>query len=198
MGALILDAAEPPPVKVATKNQNQVIIADFAHRLAANFKRDFFGVIGEANSYGALADKVLLILAQEGDPDGLGGTNPTVDAEEFARVMRGLAKRKVAIDEPQLRRRVNEVLTTSKNVGSGEDVADLGIDLPDLEDIFDQNIAEEKSARWARCRFGYVEELKVFQVVDRLASSSKQGMLPIGPGNAGGCSTAYWRETPTG
>lgn len=198
LGALILDAVEPPPVKVATKNQNQVIIADFAHRLAANFKRGFFGVIGEANSYGALAEKVLLILAQEGDPDGLlGGTNPTVDAEEFARVMRGLAKRKVAVDEPQLRRRVNEVLDDVQNVGSGEDVADLGIDLPDLEDIFDQNIAEENvRAMGPMIVSAMFEELKVFQVVDRIVEQFQQGMLPIGPGNAGRMLYRYWRETP--
>lgn len=198
LGALILDAAEPPPVKVATKNQNQVIIADFTHRLAANFKRGFFGVIGEANSYGALAEKVLLILAQEGDPDGLlGGTNPSVDAEEFARVMRGLAKRKVAVDEPQLRRRVNEVLDDVQNVGSGEDVADLGIDLPDLEDIFDQNIAEENvRAMGPMIVSAMFEELKVFQVVDRIVEQFQQGMLPIGPGNAGRMLYRYWRETP--
>ena len=40
------------------------------------------------------------------------------------------------------------------------------------------------------------EELKVFQVVDRIVEQFQQGMLPIGPGKAGKLLYRYWREAP--
>jgi hypothetical protein len=193
IGLLVLDAAEPPPVRVVKKT----VEPDVNAPRASTFTRAFFKAIGEARGYGLLATKVMTILALEGDPDGRGGVSPAVDTEEFARVMRGLAERKVADDEPQLRRRVNEALDKVQNIGFEDSVADLGIDLPDLDDIFDQNIvAENVRAMGPMIVSAMFEELKVFQVVDRIVEQFQQGMLPIGPGNAGRMLYRYWRETP--
>lgn len=197
VGILALDAAEPPAVTVVGANNNATTVADRSDRKMATFTRAFFKAIGEARGYGALAVRVLFLLAKEGDPDDIGRVSPAVDAEEFARVMRGLAERKVADDEPQLRRRVNEVLNRVQNIGGEDSVADLGIDLPDLEDIYDQNIvAENVRAMGPMIVAAMFEELKVFQVVDRIVEQFQQGMLPIGPGNAGKMLYRYWRETP--
>ena len=198
IGILALDAAEPPPVTLTGSNTTTTTVANRADRKMPTFTRAFFKAIGEARGYGALAVRVLLLLAREGDPDDdAGPTTATVDAEEFARVMRGLAERKVADDEPQLRRRVNEVLNRVQNIGGEDSVADLGIDLPDLEEIYDQNIvAENVRAMGPMIVSAMFEELKVFQVVDRIVEQFQQGMLPIGPGNAGKMLYRYWRETP--
>ena len=141
---------------------------------------------------------MLQILSNEGDPDGDGiKYDPTVDAKEFALVMRELAERKVGSDEPQLRRRVNEVLNKVQNVGSENDVAGTSIDLPDLEDITDQNIiAENVRVMGPMIVSAMFEELKVFQVVDRIVEQFQHGMLPIGPGEAGKLLYQYWRDTP--
>jgi hypothetical protein len=40
------------------------------------------------------------------------------------------------------------------------------------------------------------DELKAFQVVDRIVEQFQHGTLPIGPGNAGKLLYRYWRETP--
>ena len=211
LGLLMADASEAPPVKVVPQLSNQTgsfaappkkqngktIYPNLAHPRAASFTRDFFRAIGEARSFGILAEKVLAIVATEGDPDGPGGASPTVGAEEFARVMRGLAARKVGPEEPQLRRRVNEVLDDVQNVGGQDEIADLSIDLPDLEAIFDQNIvAENVRAMGPMIVAAMFEELKVFQVVDRIVEQFQQGTLPIGPGNAGKQLYRYWREAP--
>ena len=211
LGLLMADAAEAPPVKVVPQLSNQTgsfaappkkangktIYPNFAHQNAARFTKEFFRAIGEARSFGILAEKVLAIVAAEGDPDGRGGASPTVGAEEFAKVMRGLAKRKVGADEPQLRRRVNEVLDKLQNVGGEDEIADLNIDLPDLEEIFDENIvAENVLAMGPMIVSAMFEELKVFQVVDRIVEQFQQGTLPIGPGNAGKQLYKYWREAP--
>jgi hypothetical protein len=153
--------------------------------------------VGEARSYGPLADKVLAILGQEGDPDGRGGVRPTVRCKEFAGVMRLLAQANVDANEPQLRRRVNEMLDKVQNVGFEDRVADVSIELPDLEEIQDQNIvAENVRAMGPMIVSAMFEELKVFQVVDRIVEQFQHGVLPIGPGEAGKLLYRYWREAP--
>lgn len=198
LGLLVADAAEPPPVRIEGSGAAAKIAPNPAHRSAPGFIRAFFRAVGEARSYDKLAVRVLRILSAEGDPDGVyGQAIPAVGAEEFARVLRGLADRKVHADEPQLRRRVNEVLDRVQNVGGEDSIADLGIDLPDLEDIYDQNIvAENVRAMGPMIVSAMFDELKVFQVVDRIVEQFQHGMLPIGPGDAGKMLYRYWREAP--
>lgn len=161
------------------------------------FTRSFFAALGEARSYGDLAERVLAVLAGEGDPDGFGGVRPNVKAEEFAKVMRGLKNSKIPQDEPQLRRRVNEQLNKIQNVGSEDSIADLAIDLPDLDTLFDHTIvAENVRVMGPMICAAMFEELKVFQVVDRIVEQFQHGMLPIGPGEAGKRLYNYWREAP--
>jgi hypothetical protein len=220
LGILIADKAEAPPVKTepagsaggtgatltttttttasSSSSTARRIVPDESHPQYRSFTAEFFNAFGEASGFGDLAIRVLALLAVEGDPDGRRGNFiPTVDAEEFARVMRGLADLKVGDDEPQLRRRVNEVLDRVQNVGFQDNVAELGIDLPDLEDIQDENIvADNVRAMGPMIVSAMFDELKVFEVVDRIVEQFQQGMLPIGPGNAGKLLYRYWRETP--
>ncbi len=209
IGLLAIDNANPPPLTVvaqegkhtgerAAGNANgKTIYPDVDHPQYRQFTKSFFAALGEARSYGEFADRVLVILAVEGDPDGKGGVRPRVDTDEFARVMRGLAARKVAHDEPQLRRRVNEVLNKVQKIGSEDDIADLEFDLPDLNDLVDNNIvAENVKVMGPMIVSAMFEELKVFQVVDRIVEQFQHGMLPIGSGPAGKLLYKYWREAP--
>ncbi|MDR6498239.1 hypothetical protein ACPUER_25335 [Burkholderia sp. DN3021] len=194
LGILAVDGATPPPVKVADGK----IVPDDDNGLMNAFTRQFFAAVGEANSYGALAQRVLALLCIEGDPDGRSGQQqPGVVATEFARVMRGLQARKIQADEPQLRRRINEELNTIQNIGGEDAIADLGIDLPNLEDLEDANIvADNVRVMGPMIVAAMFDELKVFQVVDRIVEQFQHGTLPIGPGNAGKLLYRYWRETP--
>jgi len=211
MGILALDGATPPPVMLVPQHTNKTgmtiaaggkgngltIYPNVNHPLMDTFTRQFFAAVGEARSYGELADRVLVLLAREGDPDGRGGDAPGVSTQEYAAVLRGLAQRKVTVTEPQLRRRVNEVLDQVQNIGGEDSIADLGIDLPDLEDLVDQTIvAENVRVMGPMIVSAMFEELKVFQVVDRIVEQFQHGMLPIGPGNAGKMLYRYWREAP--
>lgn len=211
LGLLIADRVDAPPVKVVAQlgddtgtidpdggsSGGKTLYPDWNHPLGGKFTREFFRGLGEARSYGALADKVLALLGREGDPDGKGGATPTVRCEEFAKVMRQLADAKVDANEPQLRRRVNEVLDNIQNVGSEDHIADSSIDLPDLEDITDENIiAENVRVMGPMIVSAMFEELKVFRVVDRIVEQFQHGVLPIGPGEAGRMLYRYWREAP--
>lgn len=211
IGLLMLEAAEAPPVKVVpqlsnrtgtivppgSKANGQTLYPDISHPRSRTFTREFFRSIGEARSYFPLAEKVLAILTRESDPDGRGGVEPVVGAEEYARVLRFLAEANVSADEPQLRRRVNEALDRSQNVGNDDEIGDSVIDLPDLEEIEDENIiADNVRAMGPMIVSAMFEELKVFQVVDRIVEQFQQGMLPIGPGKAGKALYRYWRDAP--
>ncbi|RQS14932.1 hypothetical protein [Burkholderia sp. Bp8998] len=193
LGILAVDGATPPPVKV----DGGRTVPDDDNVLMNAFTRQFFAAVGEANSYGALAQRTLALLCIEGDPDGRGGEQPGVVTTEFARVMRGLQARKIQADEPQLRRRINEELNTVQNIGGEDAIADLGIDLPNLEDLEDANIvADNVRVMGPMIVAAMFDELKVFQVVDRIVEQFQHGTLPIGPGNAGKLLYRYWRETP--
>jgi hypothetical protein len=223
LGILAVDQAVPPPVKIVDQNGNDVkgvtltagsgpgdpvtldgldagtarIVADTQNVLMQQFTRQFYAAVGEANSYGTLASEVLAWLCVEGDPDGRGGVAPSVDTTEFVKVMRGLRDRKIQADEPQLRRRVNEELNRVQNIGGQDSIADLGIDLPDLEDLEDDNIvADNVRVMGPMIVAAMFDELKVFQVVDKIVEQFQHGTLAIGPGNAGKLLYQYWRETP--
>jgi hypothetical protein len=211
LGLLIADGVEAPPVRVVPQRGNKTgtippanvtprgktIYPNWDHPNGGKFTREFFRAVGETRSYGLLAGKVLSLLGREGDPDGRGGATPIVRCEEFALVMRQLAEAKVDANEPQLRRRINEMLDKVQNVGSEDRIADLSIDLPDLEEISDENIiAENVRVMGPMIVSAMFEELKVFQVVDRIVEQFQHGVLPIGPGEAGRMLYRYWREAP--
>ncbi|MFL0355811.1 hypothetical protein ACI5KX_04970 [Erythrobacter sp. GH1-10] len=211
MGILALDEVEPPQLTVVPQargvtgkkatgtGHGRTIYPDESDRRYGSFNAAVFRAIGEAASYGDLAKNVLALLAQEGDQDGSAGAefDPSVDVVEFARVVRGLDERGVHAQEPQLRRRINEVLDKVQNVRGFDEVATGGIDLPDLESIADTNIVRENiRVMGPMIVSAMFEELKVYQVVDRIVEQFQRGMLPIGSGRAGELLYKYWREAP--
>lgn len=208
IGLLIADGCAAPKVVTVPQEKNftgikafntprgLTLYPDVNDRRMPQFTADFFRALGEARGYGELGERVLAFLCEEGNADGNFQTRPNVSATEFAKVMRGLKISKVPTDEPQLRRRVNEQLNRIQNVGS-EEIADLSIDLPDLDTLFDHTIvADNVRVMGPMIVSAMFEELKVFQVVDRIVEQFQHGMLPIGPGDAGKRLYTYWREAP--
>jgi hypothetical protein len=158
----------------------------------------FFAAIGEAQSMSDLAMLVLPLLAEEGDPRGNDDDFPgTVDAAEFARLMRALVKNGITATEPQLRRRINEVLDVIQQRGAEKPVTEIGIDLPDLEDAADAGIVPDNVRLMGPmiCAAMF-DELKAFEVVDKLVELFQHGMLAVGNGNAGRQLYKYWKDAP--
>lgn len=160
------------------------------------FGRALFAAQGEYSTNKALFDAVLPVLITTGGQ----GPFDEVAAIEWARVVRILMRRGVTATEPQLGRRVNEALNNIQNVGDDLPPSDIAIDLPDLEsegttdhEIVGDNIRALQPAYFA----AMFEELKVFQVVDKLVELFQNGILPIGKGEAGNNLFKYWKETAT-
>ena len=192
-------AAADAAARAVPGDGGRQVVADRRDGGWAQLSRLFFAAVGEAKSYGDLAMLVLPILAQEGDPRGRGDNSPgTVDAAEFARVMRRLLDSGITADEPQLRRRVNEALNVIQNRGAdGAPVSELGIDIPDFEDMAEASIvAENVRATGVFLCGAMFDELKVFEVVDKLVELYQNGLLTR-TGAAGPVLYKYWKDAAT-
>ena len=175
-----------------------VIHADRNDPNYGSFSKAFFRVLGEAEEAIDLAPRVLNILASEGDLQRTANERfPVVDAEEFARVIRKLVERGVTEAEPQLRRKVADALDRIQNVDSDDVVSEIGIDLPDLEEAANNEIvADNVRLMGPVIASAMLDELKAFQVVDRILEQAQAGTLPIGQGKAGKLLYKRWKEAP--
>ena len=196
IGLLIIDGAlANSPVVIEQNKRN--IISDSSGPKWAALSKMFFAAIGEAQSMSSLAMLVLPLLAIEGDPSSDDTSPATVDAAEFARVMRQLTADGVTVAEPQLRRRINEKLNNIQNRTNDGSSVELGIDLPDLEDAAEFGIVPDNVRLMGPmiCAAMF-DELKAFEVVDKLVELFQHGMLTIGNGSAGKQLYKYWKDAP--
>jgi hypothetical protein len=205
VGLLLIDSAQANAPVVTTRKRriakgapDHQLVAETSGPKWAALSRMFFAAIGEAQSMSSLAMLVLPLLAMEGDPRGSADKSPgTVDAGEFARVMRQLTSSGVTDEEPQLRRRINEELNRIQNRMNDGSSIELGIDLPDLEDAAEFGIVPDNVRLMGPmiCAAMF-DELKAFEVVDKLVELFQQGMLTIGNGTAGKALYKYWKDAP--
>ncbi|HWH42118.1 MAG TPA: hypothetical protein VNU21_19855 [Usitatibacter sp.] len=202
IGLLTIDVLrEELPIVVAAAHgtDGYRIVADTTSPEWTALHRKFFAAVGEAQSMGVLAQLVLPLLANEGDPRGPLDKSPgTVDAEEFARVMRWLADHNVGDDQPQLRRYLNEALNVIQNRNADGSDNELGIDIPDFEAAAEASIVKENVQAIGVFLCGAMfEELKVFEVVDKLVELFQLGMLTRTSESSGQLLYKYWKDTST-
>jgi hypothetical protein len=154
------------------------------------FGKAVFASLGEYNTNIGLFLQVLPILIQLGSQ----GPFDTINAKEWALVVRYLLNNGISEDEPQLGRRVNDALNSIQNIGDNLPPSDTGIDLPDVDGpttILRDNIVALQPAYFA----SMFEEMKAFQVVDKLVELFQNGILPISRGKVGNALFKYWKET---
>jgi hypothetical protein len=192
LGILEADREEPPPYHLLSAHPE---FAPDAARRTQRFGKALFTAQGEFSTNKGLFDAVLPVLVKLGER----GPTDVVNANEWARVVRYLLKRGIKEDEPQLGRRVDEALNNIQNVGDDLPPSLIAIDLPDLEDeTTDKEIVEDNIRALQPAYFAAMfEELKAFQVVDKLVELFQNGILPIGKGDAGDSLFKYWKETST-
>lgn len=152
---------------------------------------------GEYVTNFALFDAVLPILQRIGRKERA----DEVKAIEWAQVVRYLLEHGITdpAREPQLGRRVDEALDSIQNVGDDLPPSDISIgDLPDLDATADTEIIKDNVRALQPAYFASMfEELKVFQVVDKLVELFQNGILPVGKGDAADGLFKYWKETAT-
>jgi hypothetical protein len=199
IGILALDGVVPPRVHKlsAVSSAGAAVGADPGDPAYEDFTTAFYSALGHARGARPLAEIVLPILQAEGDRDGTGRMPGEVVTSEFAAVMRRLRDQGVTREEKHPRRKVNEALDQIQQVGVAPSIPDLNIDLPDFNAITDYEIQRDNvEAIGPMICAAMFDELKAFDVVDKLVELSQSGMLPIGISGAGSMMYDYWKSAP--
>ncbi len=119
-----------------------------------------------------------------------------VQADLWAKVVQRLRERGIGHDDCNLSEIATGILVGLRAADGGLDPSAIEIQLPDLEDKATvEIIAENLQALQAVYFSAMLEELRVFQVVDKLIEMFHQGMLPVGRGKAGDILYRYWKSS---
>jgi uncharacterized protein YjdB len=119
-----------------------------------------------------------------------------INVTDWAKVVGVLESQGISANNPQLSTWIDRALATAQNVGQDAPPSQINIDLPDLEqdvsnfEIISGNIFALQPAYFA----AMLEELKVFQVVEKLVELFQNGVLPVVRGDAGNLLFAYWKN----
>jgi hypothetical protein len=153
--------------------------------------------LGEYTASQLLFDNVLNIivgLGQTTDPT-LGGPVSKIRANQWTSVTRTLRGQGVQGNDALLALKVQTVLAGEVGGGDATPPSSIDIDLPDLEAQSDIEIQSDNLQAMQAIYFAaQLEDLKVFQVVDKLVELFQNGMLPLGKGNAGNTLYDYWKQ----
>jgi len=194
-GMLASGKAALPPV-VAAKDRTLPMLK---HPNWNKFLGSFYATLGRISGQMGLAQKVLSIIINDLRINSRQVAE--VYASQFAEVMNVLIDKGVDQDDSQLKPVVQQVLdrTSEFGKGGGEDTPlhEIAIDLPDLNAWVDTNILAENVYLMGPMIFASMfEELKAFQVVDKLVELSQRGQISLTKGKAGTQLYEYWRQAP--
>ncbi|WP_342248583.1 hypothetical protein [Sphingomonas sp. OTU376] len=162
----------------------------------AEFGEGLFRAVGRIAGRIELAERT---LKQVGAAVNIQGDRkePGVSSAEYAKVFEGLVGRGVTAHDVNLKRLVEDQFDKVQALGDDQAMHDVLIDLPDLE----ATTAFEVVASHCKLMGSFIfasafEELKAFQVVDKLVEMSQRGDLALIKGPAGTQLYNYWREAP--
>jgi hypothetical protein len=192
LGLLQEHGAPLPPLR----GSKEGIVPDRRHENLALFISTLFRSIGEASGHMPLARRTLALIAEAVDLVG-DRRHPKVSTLEFARVFRKLVEQGVKAGDPNLKRRVDECLDRIQDTGDDRPAHEIRIQLPDLEATTDFQVAEDNIRLMGPMIFASMfDELKVFQVVDKILDMSQRGQISLIRGKAGTRLYNYWRQAP--
>lgn len=193
-GLLGVANAPVPPV-VAGDDRTE---PDTAHPNWARFLSAFYESLGTIAGQMGLAQKVLSIIIQ--DVRITSNQVAQVYASKFAESMKVLIAKGVREGDPQLKPMVDQVLDRVSDFAAADRERpwhEVAIDLPDLNSWVDNNVVAENVYLMGPMIFASMfEELKAFQVVDKLVEMSQRGHISLPRGKAGTQLYEYWRQAP--
>lgn len=193
-GLLQATKAPLPPV-VASAGRTA---PDTAHPSWAGFLSAFYESLGTIAGQMGLAQKVLSIIINDVRINSR--QIAEVYAVKFAEAMKVLIDKRVREGDPQLKPMVDQVLDRVSDFAATEQERpwhEVAIDLPDLNSWADNNVVAENVYLMGPMIFASMfEELKAFQVVDKLIEMSQRGHISLPRGKAGTQLYEYWRQAP--
>ena len=118
-----------------------------------------------------------------------------VSARNIAAVVRKLVNDRVTADDPWISSRLESAYNMQTGVVGGAPPSALEIMLPDLEEAVDIEIIAENLNAVQAIYFAYqLDEMRLFQVVERIVDLFRQGLLPLGRGDVGDFLFNYYKK----
>ncbi len=122
---------------------------------------------------------------------------PVIFAKQFAQIVRMLREQGVRPDDPQLPLKFQNAQAIILGGAVQQLASQIPIDLPDLEDHTEAEIVKDNVLAVSALYFAaQLEELKFFQVADKIAEQFGAGQVPITRGPGGNAIYKYIREAP--
>lgn len=156
----------------------------------------------DANAFGKPLGKGPLFLSQLVVKPMPQGTAPHVDdpvsvlsGRNLAAVVRRLVADKVGPNDPWIDSHLDNAYNQQTGVVDGASPSAIEIMLPDLEEDVDIEIQKENLHAVQAIYFAYMlEEMRLFQVVERIVEIFRQGLLPLGRGKVGDYLFNYYKK----
>lgn len=118
-----------------------------------------------------------------------------LSARNIAAVVRKLVREGVTANDPWISSRLESAYDMQTGVVLGAPPSALEIMLPDLEESVDVEIVTENLHAVQAIYFTYqLEEMRMFQVVERIVELFRQGLLPLGRGSVGDYLFNYYKK----
>jgi hypothetical protein len=152
----------------------------------------------EYRSRQPLYDEILAVLVDSGDKRGKVGRRLTddVSAKDWATIAKKLGDDGVEAGDLYLPVKAQAVLGGITGGGDGAAPSSIDIDLPSLEDESTVEIVKDNLKAMQAIYFSsMLEELRLYQVADKLVELFNAGVLPFGKGKGGDLIFDYWRKS---
>lgn len=118
-----------------------------------------------------------------------------ISARNIAAVVRKLASERVSAKDPWIKSRLEDTYSMQTGAFDGASPSALEIDLPDLEEAVSIEIQGENLKAVQAIYFSYqLEEMRLFQVVERIVELFRQGLLPLGRNSVGDKLFNYYKK----
>ena len=128
------------------------------------------------------------------EPDGA-GTVAALSSRTLAQVVRRLAADRVSANDTWLSSKLESAFGVLTGAADGRPPSALEIDLPDLEEAVDIDIIQENLNAVQAIYFSYqLEEMRLYQVVERIVELFRQGLLPLGRSRVGDYLYRYYQK----
>lgn len=150
------------------------------------------GAVGEYTAHKKLFDRALEYVAEE----SVGSRIGEVRTDQWAAIVRELRADSVQADDRNLKMLVGRALGNVRGVDDGAPPSAIVIDLPDLEEQAEVEIQTNNLHAAQALYYGaMLEELRMWEVVEKLVELFQYGMLPLGRGDAGNRLYRRWRTS---
>jgi len=159
---------------------------------------DILKVLGQ-NSAGVQPIATTASSRGSGGGDSGGYSKPLMvsaaSARNIAAVVRKLVNDNVSANDPWISSRLQSAYDMQTGVVAGAPPSALEIMLPDLEESVDIEIVTENLQAVQAIYFSYqLEEMRLFQVIERIVDLFRQGLLPLGRGSVGDYLFNYYKK----